>query len=139
MSYTPRVATFIGLETRDVLLPEAATVRRTKYNEDTGEPYEVEAQETRYTLFGRELPKTSRWPAACAEDLIISLGTPITAFGETECPGTYIGLPLTEVNVDHSCEHTLDEIHAAFAKAEEEFKKLGYDGPLKLYSLLYYV
>jgi hypothetical protein len=139
MTFTPRVVVFIGVETRDVLQPATIVAKRIKYNEDTGQPYEVEEAQTGYTLFGRPLEKTNRRPIVCVEDLIAKLATPLETFGETECPGTYIGLRLDEVDVDNSCEATLSELTDKFAAAAAAFKELGYEGPLRQFALLYYV
>jgi hypothetical protein len=141
MGRDPTLYLMWGLPIKEAIEVKVITESVTKYDPDTGEPYEKKITSSKYYLFGRELGSDfEKYPTCYFEE---DLGLCVS---RTEYNGLanlikseFLGVELLD---DHfyGCyvTATLSEERVAESKekAQEKFKSLGYTGPLRLLTLI---
>jgi len=136
MSYDAYAVLFVGIRAEDAIKRETITDEVTKYNEDTGEPYQQKKSRTKMTLFGREVTDPQD---LYVEEAWFALGL------DNEVPGLQVCCPTSEPPSDQliGCslarigtgeetsvhEATVGAVSNALAKVKKSLQALGYSGP----------
>ncbi len=159
MSATVGVSLMIGVRLSDILRIEEYTEPKTKYNPDTGKPYEVQQQKTRLFIVDKEIEEPeATYPEEWVKDVLDMdvAGTGDSAevwkgkgWNQYKWDHFIVGVSLgfqtgssnkhiISANIQGEKKEDLAPINEAIKEATEKLARVGYAGPIGIHAVLYW-
>lgn len=131
MSVDYDASLMIGVALDDLYTVKKEKSQVTKYNQDTGKPYQQDVFTERYFWCGKEVEEIDD-PYAFVE----KLGLDITSSGGYSDNKYIVGKCLASADPGEIDEVTLSEFQQEFQEVKKKLQEQGYEGAIKLHLIL---